>query len=339
MSEKENLNIEKVNLENLIERANIHLSELESSAKNSRLILNEISSRKSKYQTNLTSLRRFSNSADEVLLNAREKRKEIQTLLTQVSKYYSKTFIPLKSKIEDPEVGLKATIKESQRFSKELSFLQNETHTYIDDIKERRKEFNTALTQIRKINKSASEIFQSITEEKISSNELLKQLNTLNESAIKATKNIQELEETAIANEGNISNLEKKSKNNHNRIELHHEEAERLKNEIDDVYQIATNTGLAGSFDSRRQQLREQVKLHEIKITISLALLFGSIISLYLYQISLLKYADQEIKFTVDFYLRFLMTSPLIFYTVFVSQQYQETKKLLDKYAFKTIAS
>lgn len=58
------------------------------------------------------------------------------------------------------------------------------------------------------------------------------------------------------------------------------------------------------------------------------------VIGLFLFQLSLQEWKIQDLK--ANFYLRYLLLSPIVYYLVFSANQYSKSQKLYDKYSFKT---
>lgn len=108
-------------------------------------------------------------------------------------------------------------------------------------------------------------------------------------------------------------------------------QAQKLLKDLDKTYQLAINTGLAGSFDERKKKIQEEfVNRWAKNFNISMSLL--SVLAIFVLLSSLFING-----FTLEWLtiFRLALLSPLIFYTGYVAIQYGKERRLLEKYAFK----
>ena len=132
--------------------------------------------------------------------------------------------------------------------------------------------------------------------------------------------------------------MHKKSDNADSDIEGWHNEAKKVIEDIKNIYEIAANTGLGGEFDKRKKILDEELTRWRKHLITTTIILFVFIVLLFILQLipKTVNWDVSKLKFDANFYIRFLITSPIIFYLVFVTGQYNRSKKLLEKYSFKT---
>lgn len=109
-----------------------------------------------------------------------------------------------------------------------------------------------------------------------------------------------------------------------------------LLKDIQDIYEIAAETGLSGEFDKRRKHLKEALDKWEKRIVITTIVLLVVIVTMFIGQLWLYKWDIENHTFDINFYVRFLIASPIVYYLYFCSSQFSQTKKLHDRYSFKT---
>ncbi len=102
------------------------------------------------------------------------------------------------------------------------------------------------------------------------------------------------------------------------------------------LYEIAADTGRSGEFDRRRKSLTLELKKWEIHLFYTTILLFVFVVTLFWLQMHLYKYDMDKASSDVNFYIRFILASPLVFYITFCSIQYKQIRNLINKYSFKT---
>lgn len=112
--------------------------------------------------------------------------------------------------------------------------------------------------------------------------------------------------------------------------------SEKFKKKIEAIYDIAAETGRSGEFENRRNKLKIEVGKWETRILIvsALLLLLLLVVGLFILQLGLQKWEIEELK--ANFYLRYLLLSPIVYYLVFISNQHSKHQKLYNKYSFKT---
>ena len=137
-------------------------------------------------------------------------------------------------------------------------------------------------------------------------------------------------------NEKSIDKLLEDSTTEYNNIISIKEDSEKLLLEIQDIYEIAADTGLSGEFDKRRKYLKELLGTWEKRIFITTLVLLGMIILMFVGQLWLYNWDMANHTFDINFYIRFLIASPVVYYLYFCSSQHAQAKKLHDRYSFKT---
>lgn len=288
------------------------------------------------YKKLIQSLNRINNTTNEAIIDFRHERDRIKTLLTQANNFYEKKFIPLSQKINDKEGGLRAKITKSNIELRELEKVKtncskqyDEIKKFVSDYKIKSRELTTINSKIRKLseaterNKKKTDILlESI---KIADNDIkLILTNSKNNDA--QTQNL----------ENSIKQREKKSQELLSKIGVLFDDSNEKRRAIQKVYEIAHETGLSGEFGNRRNNLKKSFEKWEKRILWSSIALLVSLVGLFLFQLVLYDFEIRDSNFDYNFYVRFLILSPVVYYLVFCSTQYNKTKKLHDKYSFKT---
>ncbi|MCX6232965.1 MAG: hypothetical protein NTZ33_15655 [Bacteroidetes bacterium] len=264
-----------------------------------------------------------------------EKRK-INKLYVEIFKFYDNKYLPLFREINDSKKGLKPTFN--------LILNKEKRITEIRDIS--LKKFNILKKQIndyKQLSESLLTLFENtkktailITERNKNSNDIYESTKKLNEQVKKFLIEIEDYKNQSEILYKQINELSLKSNKHWTDIVKFHTDAKNKLNEINSIYEIAADTGRGGEFDKRRNHLKIELEKWEKRIRNNTVLLTVFIILLFIFHLCLVGFKIKDLTFDLSFYLRFLMTSPVIFYLYFCTTQYQKTKILHDKYSFKT---
>lgn len=164
---------------------------------------------------------------------------------------------------------------------------------------------------------------------------ILNKITSVSEKAEKAADKISLLNQDSSKNNDEIKNnltLSKKSKDGISRLEV---EAQDLLNKLQTTYQVAINTGLAGSFDERRKQIeRGFVNKWSKRFIVSLSSLGVIAVIILIITFWVNGFGVSSIVF-----FRLSLLTPLIFYTGYSAVQYSRERSLLEKYAFKSVVA
>ncbi|MCK4662800.1 MAG: hypothetical protein KAT68_08045 [Bacteroidales bacterium] len=283
-----------------------------------------------------SSLNRINSTTNDAILKFREERDLVSKLLTQVNNFYTKKYLPLSNKIEDKEIGFKAKIIATNRAKNEILKLKqlsieqySEVKNYANELKKKNRELIFIDNAIRKL-------LQDTTTKNQKVNELSKSIIAFENQIKKAHYGIDKLFISGQEKVKKISNLLAESNNELKLTQKIKEDGSALLKEIQDIYEIAAETGLSGEFDKRRRHLKELLSKWEKRIFITTLVLLGIIILMFVGQLWLYEWDLTNHTFDINFYIRFLIASPVVYYLYFCSIQYSQTKKLHDKYSFKT---
>ncbi len=285
-----------------------------------------------KLVTSINKTLKTSEESRKALLS--EKRK-VSTTLTTVKNFYEKRFTPLKNEILDPINGLKATIKSSKRFLEELSKNNTDTKKQISDIK-------TNLVQIRQISRSAQTSSKTIEklEQGVNKNsERVNKIKSESEIVLKDITSVQSrIKKIGSDIDGKKKDIDKNltdSTQALNQITNLKKESNENLDKIKNIYQIAAETGLGGEFDKRKKSLKDELEKWQRHLFGTTIVLLSVVLILFVFQLYP-EFKYSSIDFDANFYVRFLITSPIVFYLFFATNQYNKARSLHEKYSFKT---
>lgn len=94
--------------------------------------------------------------------------------------------------------------------------------------------------------------------------------------------------------------------------------------------------GLKSDIEKKSEFYKKEATKWESRILISSILLLFFILSLFILQLGQVNWRIEQIIFNSSFYLRFLITSPIIFYLSFSVKEYDKNKKLFNEYLDKS---
>jgi len=150
-------------------------------------------------------------------------------------------------------------------------------------------------------------------------NDLKNEVAASRNSSQEDTSEIATLKKQSIRQAGSVSRAEEKAKTSLEQIEKY--------------YKLATDTGLAGSFDKRKRELKDSVRRWFWSFVASTAAL--AILLVVLLFVTL----NQGIDLGYAFSFRIIFISPLIFFVGFAAYQYSKERDLLERYAFKAVTA
>lgn len=283
-----------------------------------------------------TSLQRIIKTTNEAISKFRTEREKVSRLLTQINNFHDNKYLPLVNKINDDNTGFKARLKQGTQFKNETLRLRESSKNQYEQIKKYASELKKTYKELNSIDSLIRKLLLNSTNKNTKVNELSSHIFQLDSKITQAHKNIESLLTKSQANEKSILELSGKADGEFEEITDIKLKSEKLLAEIQDVYEIAYETGLSGEFDKRRKHLKELLAIWEKRIFITTIVLLGVIIMIFVGQLWLYNWDIESHTFDINFYVRFLLASPIVYYLYFCSSQYGQTKKLHDRYSFKT---
>lgn len=291
---------------------------------------------KTDFQKLMPQINRLMGNVNTALDKTKSDRDRLSKLLTSVNSFYNKKYTPLVEKINDPETGLNARLKQGNQLEKDLEKVKLNNEKQLNLIKQLASEFKKKLDELKIIESTLRRVNSKILDHEKT---ITQKRTKIEEDALKveaATNNILSSEKVILERELKIKELHKNSENAYDDIVIWHSEANKTLEKIQKIYEIAAGSGLGGEFDKRRKSLEKDLEKWSKYLLINTIGLFVVIISLFILQLIPVEWDMAKLKFDANFYIRFLITSPFIFYIIFVTTQYNRTKEILEKYSFKT---
>lgn len=336
MSKQKPLKERRKEAELLVQQIDTQLNSARGAVKECNVELFKAMNVKSDFQKLIPQIKRVTKNANTAIEKIRADRDRLSSLLTSVNHFYEKKYVPLEEKINNPDTGLKARLTQGNQFKIELNKLKENSEKELKLIKGLTTDFRKKLNELKSIENALRRINSQILDHEKSITEKRTKVDADTIAVEAATKNILDKQKTVIDIEQDISNLHKESEQAYDQINKWHHEANTTLEEIKKIYAIAAGTGLGGEFDKRRNSLEDDLKKWSKYLLGITGLLFLVVIVLFCLQIRLADGDLNKLKFDANFYVRFIITSPLIYYLVFVTRQFNRTKALLEKYSFKT---
>jgi len=274
--------------------------------------------------------------SDQLLKELNSKKQQLNTQFINVNSFFEKKYLPLILKIENPETGIAAKINSTKTLSKEIEKESNLINKQYDVIKKQSSEYRRIAQNLKTLETSTRKIYEYIQDKKPKFEEILKNLLEIEKNVKGSSSEIKKLLNESSKDYTEISSLKDKSITEYSMLASNKEDSNNLLDSIREIYEIAAQTGLSGEFENRRNKLIHETKKWEISLQIVTFILLAGIIGLFFLQLKLYDWDLNAHNFDFNFYIRFLILSPIVYYIYFCNKQYEKTKKLLDKYSFKT---
>lgn len=164
--------------------------------------------------------------------------------------------------------------------------------------------------------------------------QIILRIDAIEENANTTSSKIEELRKNAASYTQSAKQYSEDSKISYEDTNSKNEKAKTILDDLQKTYQLAVNTGLAGSFDKRAKDLETRyVNKWQRRFFISLILV--AVLATLILSISF--FNDFSLSSTVFF--RLSLVSPLIFYTGYAAVQYSKERRLHEKYAFKAVVA
>jgi hypothetical protein len=309
---------------------------IEKNVAKSKLLLSNIDTNSNEAKKLKNSLNRIISTTNSAILKFRNERDKVSSLLTQVNNFYNKKYVPLVDKIENNETGFKARLKQGTAFKNEIIRINELSKKQYEEVKNYANELRKRSKELRIIDTSIRKLFENSSKRNTEINAIQSNVKTLENQITLLHKELDKIFNISQKNSETISGLLKKSNDKYAKIESIKADSEKVLAEIQDIYEIAAETGLSGEFDKRREQLKKLIIKWESRILYTSSFLLIMIILMFVLQLKLYNWDLTNHTFDINFYVRFLIASPVVYYLYFCSRQFNQAKKLHDKYSFKT---
>lgn len=250
-------------------------------------------------------------------------RKDIDQYFNEVKADLTSKLDKATSYIESIESKLNETETNRQQSAENLAALNKSYNQTVELINETR-------TDLSEISALRSKAFDTTT----GIEPLLARLETISDSADKTAEKIEATRKNASSYAQGVKEYNEESRTAWEEVRETNKEATEILGELQKTYELAVNTGLAGSFDSRAKVLKEHfVDVWQKRFTRSLVAL-----GLLAAAVVVISYFD-NFNLTATVFFRLGLLSPLIFYTGYTGIQYAHERSLYEKYAFKAVVA
>jgi hypothetical protein len=336
---KENIfTTEKEKAVQILSKMNSQLNSLNEILKNANSLFKDIDKQDKNYRKLNDTLQTINDTTKKAISIFNANKKKIATKLSEAENFYDKKYIPLINKINHPQSGLSARLKETEKdyisykkIRADCEVKCKEIATLVKDCETKSKELAKIEAVIKAFYKSSEASSKKIKDLEIEAKVTHSKIKQIHQELLS-------LEINSKKSGVNITGYEKHSKDLNQKIIDYHKVSQEKLEDIQKVYEIAHETGLSGEFEKRRNDLYKEINNWKWWIFGASLLLLVGIIILFIWQYQANGNKFDEI-FDFNFYVRFLIFSPIVYYLYFVSSQYNKAKKLHDKYAFKTTLS
>lgn len=267
----------------------------------------------------------------------REERKSITKSLAEVNSFYNSKYLPLSKKISDKTEGLQAKIALSKKASDEIVSIKASSTQQFNEVKKLASEFNQKAKELRLIDSNIRKLYDKTKENQQDSESIVRSLSKIETEINSASTAIQQLHKNSEETSAKINVLLNTSDTETDIIKENREKSNSYLNEITKIYNLAAQTGLSGEFERQKKRLGWQVTKWEILLGVTAIFLLCCIIYFFQWEIKNIHGGKiTKDAFDIGFYTRFLMSSPVVYFLYFCARQHSQTKRLYDKYAFKT---
>ena len=286
------------------------------------------------YKKTVTTLNRISNSVDSSIQTFNQEKTKITKSLREVDRFYNTKYLTLVSKIENPETGINAKIRDYSKLSRELNKIEKDCISKYTEVKNTIVEFRQNVRTLNTIDSSIKKLYDTSSKNGALIKSKLNEVAIIEKEAFGLKKKLDKILSDSEAVKTTIIAHEKNAGLSVEKISIDVDEAADLKEKIAGIYDIAAANGRSGEFENRRNKLKTEVSKWETRILVVSIILLSLVIGLFLLQLGLQDWKIQELK--ANFYLRYLLLSPIVYYLFFISSQHSKAQKLYDKYSFKT---
>lgn len=314
----------KISISSILEEANVLIGNIKSNDKGYKLLVEK-----------LDAVNKETNTA---IAGFKKDRTKIVKLLNDAEKFYKDKYVPLAGKYAEKKKEFTTNVNNADRELKRFEKLKADCASQYEIIVNLGKNYKDKTGQLKKIEATIKSLHQASEQNKSKIDDLYQIVSSAHKEILIRNANVKQLEVECNRLTKDIQKYERESSANNRKITELHSASEAKLADIQRIYEIASETGLSGEFEKRRNTLNLEITKWEKYIFWTSILLFLGIIGLFIFQLGMNKW-ELNATFDLNFYIRFLIFSPIVYYLYFISVQYNKAKQLHDKYAFKTTLS
>lgn len=336
MAKKDTLLQKREQANMIVSQIEEQLKRVQNNATQSTLLLSSMSADIKGGKELNASLTKIISSSKITIENFRKERDKVSQLLKQVNTFYTKRYQPLADQINDKSTGLLSSVSFARTTKAELTKLKSISTAQFQAVKDYASELKKKNGQLITIDQQIRKLLDDTTVKNKNVSELNKSVLALETSIRTANKEIGSLHQDSQTKAATISKLLTDADAEFQNIQNIREASAGLLKDIQSIYNIAAETGLSGEFDKRAAILKRDLSKWELRILIMSTTLFVMIVLMFILQLWLYDWDIKNHTFDINFYVRFLIVSPVVYYLYFCSNQYSQTNMLFEKYNFKT---
>ncbi len=283
-----------------------------------------------------SSLSKIKATSEQILADLNKKKIEISSQFNNINNFFEKKYLPLIKKIDNPDSGFANRIEKTNNQYKEIEKTSQTVSKLYDEINKHVTEYRRITQNLKGLETSSQKIYDFIVDKKPKIEEIYRIVSETEKSVKISYNEIKRLLSESKKDNEIISQFKELSTSDYSEIQIKKEESDKLLLRIQEIYEIAAETGLSGEFENRRNYLKTEVVKWGKRLFITTVSLFISLLGLFVFQLYLYNWDIKGHNFDLNFYVRFLIFSPVVYYLFFCASQHEKTKKLHDKYSFKT---
>lgn len=334
MSTLDSLNAKREEANSIVAEILEKSKDLDNRLEKSSTIINHLISNSKNSDALNTSLKSTITATHKTIERFKQERTKIHNLLKAVNSFYDKKYLPLLNKIDDKQNGFQAKLNSSKKTVEEVLKYKSIATTKYEEIKVIATDLKGKYPELKRLDSNIRKLAASAEVDATKIKALKESVELLEKKVKETSAGIQTHFKESEKNSLEINRLLKGSDTDIENITKNSTESDRVLADIQKIYNLAAQTGLSGEFERQKNQLGSQLKKWEKRIFWSSIVLLISIILLFTLELTLYSWELKSID--VNFYLRFILFSPIVYYLYFCTNQFGESKKLYDKYTFKT---
>jgi len=248
-----------------------------------------------------------------------------------IDKYYNEVKANLDGKLEKASEILSS----SEQKLNETEANRQQSSTVLQTLNENYNSVISLINQTRDDLAKVTDLRAVALDPESGIDTILSKINSISEQADKLVVQISSYEKDSSKKQEQVNSNSENSTKLLAEISNKSKRANTLLEDLEKTYQLAINTGLAGSFDTRKKAIQEEfVNQWGKRLTVSFIVL--GVISVGILAASWIIQG-----FTLEWLtiFRIALLLPLFFYTGYATVQYSNERKLLEKYAFKAVVA
>ena len=228
---------------------------------------------------------------------------KIIKLLNEAEKFYKDKYSPLAAKYAIKKKEFVADTISADKERKKFEKLKRDCMSQYNEIVLLGKNYKARIIELKKIENAMQNLHRAAEQNKGKIDKLQEAVTLAQKEATISNSNIKVLERECISLTKNIRAYARESDVNNQKIVKLHRDSETKLAEIQRIYEIASETGLGGEFEKRRNSLNAEIKKWEIYILATSILLFVGIIGLFIFQLGINQWVLNA-TFDLNFYVR-----------------------------------